>query len=101
MFVSKMKYIERELQLINRKLDILMATIQDLTTAVAAESSVDDSIISLLNGIVAQLQAAIATGDPAQLDTVVQGIQANTAKIQAAVVANTPVTPTQASAVKN
>lgn len=75
-----------------------MATIQDLTNAVAAESTVDDSIIALLNSIVAQLQAAIATGDPAALDTVVAGIQANTAKIQAAVTANTPVTPSQASA---
>jgi hypothetical protein len=75
-----------------------MATIQDVTNAIAAESSVDDSIISLLNGIVTQLQAAQASGDPAQLDAVVQGIQANTAKIQAAVTANTPVTPTQAAA---
>jgi len=75
-----------------------MATIQDVTAAIAAESSVDDSIIALLNGIVIQLQAAQASGDPAALDAVVAGIQANTAKIQTAVTANTPVTPVQAAA---
>ncbi len=68
----------------------IMATIQDVQAAVAAESTVDDSIIALLNGIVQQLKDAQASGDPAALDAVVQGIQANTAKLQAAVTANTP-----------
>ena len=67
-----------------------MATIQDVSAAVAAESTVDDSIIVLLNGIVQQLKDAQASNDPAALDVVVAGIQANTAKIQAAVTANTP-----------
>lgn len=75
-----------------------MATINDVTNAINAESSVDDSIIALLNGIVQQLKDAQASGDPAALDAVVAGIQANTAKIQSAVTANTPVTPSQASA---
>jgi len=75
-----------------------MATIQDVTNAVAQESSVDDSIITLLNQIVQQLKDAQASGDPAQLDQVVAGIQANTKKIQDAVTANTPVTPQQAQA---
>ena len=71
----------------------IMATIQDVQAAVAAESTVDDSIITLLNGIVQQLKDALATGNPAALDAVVQSIQANTAKLQAAVTANTPATP--------
>ncbi len=71
-----------------------MATIQDVQAAVAAESTVDDSIITLLNGIVQQLKDAQASGNPAALDAVVQSIQANTTKLQAAVTANTPVTPT-------
>jgi hypothetical protein len=69
----------------------LMATVQDLTAQVAAESTIDDSIIALLNGIVAQLSAAQASGDPAALDVVLAGIKANSDKISAAVVANTPV----------
>ena len=75
-----------------------MATIQDVSAAVAAESSVDDSIITLLNGIVQQLKDAQASNDPAALDLVVAGIQANTKKIQDAVTANTPVTPVQSAA---
>jgi hypothetical protein len=69
----------------------IMATIQDVTAAVAAESTVDDSIIALLNGIVQQLKDAQAANDPAALDAVVSSIQANTAKLQAAVTANTIV----------
>lgn len=79
-----------KLNTIISKENTIMATIQDVTDAIAAESTVDDSIIALLNGIVIQLQAAQASGDPAALDTVVAGIQSNAAKIQAAVVANTP-----------
>lgn len=75
-----------------------MATIQDVSNAVSAESSVDDSIIALLNGIVQQLKDAQASNDPAALDAVVTSIQANTQKLQDAVTANTPVTPAQASA---
>src|SRR5882762_9309489 len=76
------------------KENLIMATIQDVQAAVAAESTVDDSIITLLNGIVQQLKDAQASGNPAALDAVVQSIQANTTKLQAAVTANTPVTPT-------
>jgi hypothetical protein len=83
---------------INIKVNILMATIQDVSAAVSAESSVDDSIITLLNGIVQQLKDAQASNDPAALDAVVAGIQANTKKLQDAVTANTPVTPVQAAA---
>lgn len=75
-----------------------MATIQDVSNAVSQESSVDDSIVTLLNGIVQQLKDAQASNDPAALDAVVAGIQANTKKIQDAVTANTPVTPVQAAA---
>lgn len=67
-----------------------MATMQDVQAATAAESTVDDSIITLLNGIVQQLKAAQASNDPAALDAVVSSIQANTKKISDAVTANTP-----------
>lgn len=83
---------------LNIKVNTIMATIQDVADAVNAESTVDDSIITLLNSIVAQLQAVIDSGDPASLDAVVSAIKANTAKLQAAVTANTPVTPALAAA---
>lgn len=81
------------LQEINYKVNQLMATIQDVQTAVAAQSTVEDSVITLLNGINQQLQAAIAANDPAALDAVVASITANTTKLSNAVAANT-VTPT-------
>jgi hypothetical protein len=85
------------LHVINKE-NLIMATIQDINAAIAAESSVDDSIITLLNGIVQQLKDAQASNDPAALDVVIAGITANTKKIQDAVTANTPVTPVQAAA---
>lgn len=75
--------------------EALMATIQDLITKVASESTVDDSIITLLNGISQQLKDALAAGgSPAQIQAVSDALDANIAKIQAAVTANTPVAPT-------
>lgn len=75
---------------LNIKVNQLMATIQDVQAAVAAESTVDDSIIALLNGIIQQLKDAQASNDPAALDAVVASIQANTKKLSDAVSANTP-----------
>lgn len=89
----------------------LMVTLADikaqsdaLVANIAAESTVDDSIIELLNGIAAtnaalkqQLADAIASGDPAALQAVLDALtaanaatDANKAKIVAAVTANTP-----------
>lgn len=84
-------HIIRLLHEIIEKEDYIMATINDISAAVAAESTVDDSIVTLLNTIVAELKAAQASSDPAAMDAVVAGIQANTKKITDAVTANTPV----------
>lgn len=86
-----------------------MTTTQDLVTAVAAESTLDDSIITMLDGIVKQLtdakakDAATAAAAPAvagaaaapaptpEMDAVLASITANVTKLQAAITANTPV----------
>jgi hypothetical protein len=98
LFNNKLDSIINLLIHVIHKENYIMATIQDVNAAVAAESSVDDSIITLLNGIVQQLKDAQASNDPAALDVVIAGITANTKKIQDAVTANTPVTPVQAAA---
>lgn len=85
-----LRRIEFKLNYLIKQGNILMATMQDVQAATAAESTVDDSIITLLNGIVQQLKAAQASNDPAALDAVVSSIQANTKKISDAVTANTP-----------
>lgn len=71
-----------------------MTSIQDVINDVAAESTVDDSIIALLNGISAQLAAALAAGgSPAQIQAIKDSLDANIAKINAAITANTPAAP--------
>lgn len=95
---DRLDLITRLLIHVINKENYIMATIQDVSAAVAAESSVDDSIITLLNGIVQQLKDAQASNDPAALDIVVADIQANTKKLQDAITANTPITPVQAAA---
>jgi hypothetical protein len=66
----------------------IMLVLDDLIADVTDESAVDDSIIALLNTIAAQLAAA--GQDPAKLQQLKDLIDANKAKIAAAVVANTP-----------
>lgn len=78
--------------ILNRLKEIKM-TLDEILVKVQAESTVDDSIIALLTGISQQLKDALALNDPAKLQAVADGIDANIAKIQAAVVANTPAAP--------
>ena len=75
------------------ELDQIMATIADLTADVQAETTVNQSAITLLNGLASQLAAAIASGDPAALGALHDSIVANTAALSAAVTANTPAAP--------
>src|SRR6266702_2808609 len=72
----------------------IMANLDDIEAAVAAEATVEQGVIMLLNQLSADLTAAIAGGDPAKLPAILTNIQANTAALSAAVVANTPATPT-------
>lgn len=74
-------------------LEIQMSAITDLQAAVAAEKTVVDSAVSLLNGLKAQLDAAIAAGDPAALAALSADLGAQTAALAAAVAADTPAAP--------
>ena len=70
-----------------------MSTIQEVTDAVTAQATVEDSVLTMLNGLVTQIQEAKATNDSTALDAVLAEIQANTAKLQTAVTANTSTAP--------
>ena len=72
-----------------RAKEATMATLDDLVTDVAAQATVVDSVVTLLQGLRDQLAAAIAAGDPAKVQAVLTAIDANTAKLTAAV-ANSP-----------
>jgi hypothetical protein len=78
--------------LIQQKLEQIMSALDDLATAVAAEDTVIDSAILLINSIPALIAAAGT--DPTKLAALQADIKAHAASLSAAVVANTPaVTP--------
>lgn len=77
----------------------IMKTVEDLKNDVAAETAVDASIVTLVNGLAAQLKALSAGGtpvDPAVIDSLATQLESDTAGIAAAVTANTPAVPAQA-----
>ncbi len=89
----------RTLQLEIRTMSATMQTAIDaLTAQVAAETTVNDSAIALINGFAARLQAAIdaataAGASPVQtaaLDALAASVQTNTNQLSDAVSANTP-----------
>lgn len=85
----------------------IMLDLTNLLKAVSDETTVDNSIVTLLNQVVAQnkdlaaqLAAAIAANDPAaiaavqkQLDDSATTLESNVSNIKAAITANTPAAP--------
>ena len=69
----------------------IMAALDDLTAAVAAEDTVVDSAVTLLQGLKAALDAAGT--DPAKLAALSADITAKTKTLSDAVAANTPAAP--------
>jgi hypothetical protein len=85
--------VDASIELLNRILNkeiVIMATLVDIQNAVAAETTVEQSVITLLGTISADLQAAIAANDPVAMQAVVDSLNTNAANLAAAVVANTP-----------
>jgi hypothetical protein len=78
------------LAILTERINHMAGELVQLQKDVAAEDTVIDSAITLLGGIKAALDAAIASGDPAALTALSADIQAKTATLSAAVVANTP-----------
>ena len=71
----------------------ILATLDDESAAVSAEGDVVTSVVALLDGLSAQLAAAIAAADPAAIQAVVDSINAQKQQLADAVVANTPAAP--------
>lgn len=88
---------------LERTIDRLMLDITALTTAVANQTTVENSAVTLLAQLSASLQALIAQGgntvDPAALQAIVDTINANDTNLAAAVTANTPAQTTAPAAV--
>ena len=89
--LARLDSIDHKQNLILKNQERQMAAIDDLQAAVAAEDTVIDSAVTLLNGIPALIAAAGV--DPAKLTALQTDIQTRTASLAAAVLVGTP-TPT-------
>jgi len=75
---------------LSRQENTLMATLDDVQADVTAQTTVVASAVTLLQGLSAQLAAAIASGDLTKIQAIKDGIDANTTTLANAVAANTP-----------
>ena len=76
----------------------IMLDVTALQTAVANETSLDQSVITLLNTLASELQAANNNNDQATINGIVATMQQNATALAAAVAANTPAAPAPAPA---
>lgn len=95
---SRLRAIENQIGLINKTLEKIMATLDDVLSEVTDEGNRLDSIQTLIDGIKQQLADALAgtTLPPAvqqKVDAVFAGLTANKAKIDTALNTNTPPPP--------
>jgi hypothetical protein len=72
----------------------IMADLTSLTAQVAQNTSVEGSALTLIQGIAAQLAAAIAANDPAAIQSLQDQLSASATALAAAIAANTPAAPT-------
>src|SRR5258706_10600020 len=84
--------IEDKVDLVLNQQETIMSTLDDLQAAVAAEDTVIDSAITLINGIPALIAAAGV--DPAKLAALSADITAKSGALAAAVTANTSASTT-------
>lgn len=102
-YLSPFSRLNAKLDSIIERLDKMASNTQalfaQLQTAVANETSVDQSVITLVQGQAAQIQTLINnsenTVDPVALQAIVTTMTNNAAGLAAAVVANTPVATSQ------
>lgn len=90
---KKVDAIGRQEGRVLRQGDKIMATLADVQAKVTAEGTVVDSAVTLLKGLKDQLDAAIASNDPAAIQALSDSIGAQTDQLAAAVAANTPTAP--------
>jgi altronate dehydratase len=85
----------RKLDFIIRKLEVIMATLDELLDKVTEEATVDESMLELLAGLKQQLADALSGANlppavQAKVDAVFSKASENVTKINEALAANTP-----------
>ena len=96
--VAKVDAILFRLDIVNMEEVLLMADLNTVKDAVTAQTTVVGSVVTLLEGLSAQLAAAVAANDPVAMQAVADSISANTKVLADAVAANTPAAPAPAPA---
>ena len=76
---------------LTKEIQTMAGELATLQAQVASSITVQESAIQLIQGIKAQLDAAIAANDPVALATLSQNLGTEQGKLAAAIVANTPV----------
>jgi hypothetical protein len=97
---SSLERIEAKLGIIQKEEETIMQDLTQLTADVANDTTVEKSAVTLLQGLKARLDAAIAadqSGDPQQLAALSRQLEASTADLAAAITANTPAAPAAAT----
>ena len=89
--VAQLNRIETALSQLLVKDAQIMAAIDDLTTQVAANTTVEGSAVTLINGLAAQLKAAGT--DPVKLAALQASLKTSADALAAAVAANTVASP--------
>lgn len=84
---------KRVLNKLIKRIERIMTKLDELNAAVERNTAVDDSVLTLLEGVVQQLKDAQASSDPAAIDKLIAQLDANTQKMTDAVVAHTPAQP--------
>ncbi len=93
---EKLDTILTILQRLDTKENTIMADLTALTTQVAQTTSVEQSAITLIQGLAAQITAAGT--DPVALASLTASLNTSATALAAAEIANTPVTTAQAKA---
>ena len=84
-------FLIRAVRRINERWDKMSKEMDDLTAQVAAQTTVEQSAITLIEGLAAQLAAAGT--DPAKLAALTTQLKTSADALSAAITANTPVAP--------
>jgi hypothetical protein len=83
--------IDDKLGYILRRMENIMATMEELKAAVQRNTDVDSGVVTMLQGLSQQLKDAQAANDPVAVQAVIDQLDANTKTLSDAVTANTPV----------
>ena len=81
--------VTKKINLILKKINQMALDLKALQDAVAAETTLDQSVVTLLTTLASELAAANSAGDQAAIDAIVKTMQDNAATLSAAVAANT------------